>query len=150
MENFIEMISIPFIYFVLNVLYSFGLKKIPLLDVSILMLGYLLRLIYGGVLGESGVSTWMFLTMMSAAFFCGFGKRRGELKAYGSENRDSLEKYSGAFLDQGILASCVMTIVFYAISCTDIDSVVAKSGVDMLWSVPGGTDGFQISYACTE
>ena len=42
-----EYIFIPLLYLALNVAYSLKLKEYPLIDVFILMLGYVLRLIYG-------------------------------------------------------------------------------------------------------
>lgn len=136
--DFVEMLGVPLAYLAINILYSMGLKNLPLIDVFILMLGYLLRLIYGGILGECGVSTWMFLTMMSVAFFMGFGKRRGELREFGYKNRKSLKIYGESFLDQGMMVSCTMAIIFYAMTCADTNSAIVNSGVDLLWSVPGG------------
>ena len=38
------------VYFVLNLGYSFGLKDIPLVDITILASGFVLRALYGGLL----------------------------------------------------------------------------------------------------
>ncbi len=136
--SFVKLISIPVIYFLINLLYSFGMKNYALVDVFILMMCYLLRLIYGGILTGSGVSTWMFLTMMSGALFLSLGKRYGELKEYERITRKSLLVYTEEFLNQAMTISCSLTIVFYALTCADTNSVVKASGVDLLWSVPGG------------
>lgn len=135
--SFREMLLLPLLYLIVNIMYSFGLKNYPLVDVFILMLGYLIRLIYGGILTDCGVSSWMFLTMMSVAFFMGFGKRRGELHKYGNGSRKNLKRYTESFLKQGMVISCTLAVVFYAMTCADTDSVVAQAGVDLLWSVPG-------------
>lgn len=37
-------------YFIINLGYSFGLKNIPLVDITILALGFVLRVTYGGVM----------------------------------------------------------------------------------------------------
>lgn len=136
--SFTELITIPVIYFLINLLYSFGLKNYALVDVFILMMCYLLRLIYGGILAGSGVSTWMFLTMMSGALFLSFGKRYGELKKYEGITRRSLLIYTEEFLNQAMMISCSLTIVFYALTCADTNSAVKARGIDLLWSVPGG------------
>lgn len=127
---------IPSIYFTLNMAYSLKLKHIPLVDVFILMFGYVLRLQYGAVLAGVGVSAWMFLTITSSAFFLGFGKRRNELLRYGSTGRANLESYKMGFLDQACLMSMTTAIVFYSLSCADMNTTVAAAGVDLLWSVP--------------
>lgn len=132
----VNYIMLPLLYLVLNFAYSFGLKNIALLDVFILMSGYLIRLEYGALIIDITVSTWMFLMMTSAAFFLGFGKRRNELIRYGNENRKSLSTYTIGFLNQAIQISMTTTIVFYAMACADSQTTVAMAGVDLLWSVP--------------
>lgn len=125
-----------FCYFGMNVAYSLYLKHVPLVDVSILAGGYLIRLLCGGELAETGVSEWMFLTVLSAALFLGFGKRRNELQQYGFQNRESLKKYTEAFLDKSVWLFLSLTIVFYALSCADKNTAVAQEGIHMLWTVP--------------
>lgn len=124
------------IYIIINILYSVGLKNIPILDVTILAFGYIIRLLYGGVLAGTGVSNWMLLTVLMASYFLGFGKRRNELLQYGDETRTSLKKYNHSFLDKSMSMFLTLTIVFYALTCADEDTAVAKQGVNMLWTVP--------------
>jgi len=134
--NFIMFIFMPIVYQVLNLAYSFGLKNYPLIDVVILTLGFLLRLLYGGKVTGCGVSTWVYLTMMSVSFFIGFGKRLGELQKVGLDSRTTLHKYDELFLEQGKIMSCTMTIIFYALTCANADSFLAKKEIDLLWPVP--------------
>lgn len=128
--------AIPVAYIVLNIAYSAGLKNVPLLDVSILMAGYVMRIIYGGVVTGLGVSNWVLLTAMSFSFFMGFGKRRNELKKYGADGRKMLERYTIAFLDKGLQLSMAMGVIFYALACGDSNTVVAKRNINLIWSVP--------------
>lgn len=123
-------------YFIINLLYSFGMKNIPILDVVILVAGYIIRLLYGGILAGTGVSDWMLLTVMMASFFLGFGKRRGEYIEYGKEARKALRGYSRTFLDNSVNMFLTLTILFYSLTCLDKESGVAKQGVNMLWTVP--------------
>lgn len=124
------------LYLCLNIAYSMGMKNIPLVDVTILSTGYLLRLLCGGELAGTGISNWMFLTVVSAAFFLGFGKRRNELLQFGEKNRKILERYTVSFLDKSMQLFCALTIVFYSLSCADKDTAVAQQGVNLIWSVP--------------
>ena len=84
----------------------------------------------------NGVSKWMFLMMMFVSFFLGFGKRRGELIMYGISGRKSLMRYSANFLEKGMYTSLTVAIIFYSLMCADTNTIVAKSGADLLWSVP--------------
>ena len=124
------------IYFAVNIIYSLGAKNIPLLDVSLLVLGYLLRLLYGGAVSGVPVSNWMLLTVMSAAFYMGFGKRRNELIRFGSEYRKSLEYYTGSFLSKCCQVFITLTITFYSLTCVDHTTTVARSGIDFTYTIP--------------
>ena len=73
------------VYFVINILYSNGLKNIPILDIVILASGFLLRLSYGGVVANIEISEWLYLTVIMASFYMGLGKRRNEL---GKDNQE--------------------------------------------------------------
>lgn len=121
------------VYLLMNAAYSMGLKNVPIMDVAILSGGYLLRLYGGGELAETEISDWMFLTVAFAALYLGFGKRRNELVLYGYKGRKLLERYSVGFLDKGAQMSLTLTVVFYALSCTDENTVIAGAGA--LWSV---------------
>ena len=129
-------IAWPAVYLAVNAAYSLKLKNIPLLDVLALMFCYVLRLIYGSVLAETQISNWMYLTMMSASFFMGFGKRRNEFLQYGTASRKSLRGYTAEFLDKAMQMSLTSSVVFYSLMCADTNTTVAAAGVNLLWTVP--------------
>lgn len=124
------------LYFILNISYSMGMKNIPLADVSVLSAGFVVRIFYGGGLAGIFISDWMFLTVLSAACYFSFGKRRNELRQYGSQSRQALQKYPCEFLDKSMQLFLGLTIVFYSLSCADKDTSVAQAGVNLIWSVP--------------
>jgi len=107
------------IYFVLNLLYSFKLKHVPLIDVLVLASFYLLRVTSGTTLIEvKRFSPWLFVVTSLFALFIGFGKRRAELvlqlKNSGSI-RPVLDGYSIILLDQLINIVSGTTIVAYSL-----------------------------------
>lgn len=105
------------IYLASNLLYSFWLKNVVLIDVLIVALGYLLRVSAGAVLVASAISPWLYICMTLLALFIGFGKRRGELLLVGSEpgnTRKVLEEYTLPFLDELINLVATATIVTYS------------------------------------
>ena len=122
-------------YLLINFGYSMGMKNIPIVDIAILSAGYLLRLYAGGELAGVGVSEWMFLTVMAASFYLGFGKRRNEQLRYGDKGRKILKRYTIGFLDKGMQMFLTLTVVFYALCCADKNTSVARGGVNLLWSV---------------
>ena len=103
-------------YVVINLLYSFGLKNIPLVDVTILVAGFLIRVIYGAVITDIEVSSWLYLTVIAVSFFMAFGKRRNEIKQLGSnETREVLKGYSMSFLNNSMYMCLAMANTFYAL-----------------------------------
>lgn len=131
-----EMFAIPGLFIILNIAYTFFLKNVPLIDIFILMSGYLMRLYYGGYLAGTGISSWMYLTTMSGALFMGFGKRRGEYIHNLEVARESIKSYNISFLNIGLSVSLSTTIIFYALMCFDDNTTIAMRGIHLLWTVP--------------
>lgn len=105
-----------FIYVVINIFYSFGLKNIPLLDVSILVAGFLIRVVYGAIITDIKVSGWLYLTVISISFFLSFGKRRNELKQIGNTGtREALKGYGIGFLERCMYMCLTMANTYYAL-----------------------------------
>ena len=103
-------------YVLINILYSFGCKNIPLMDVSILVAGFLIRVVYGAAITGIEVSSWLYLTVIALSFFMAFGKRRNELKQTGSnDTREVLKGYSMEFLDKSMYMCLAMANTFYAL-----------------------------------
>ena len=116
----IYIILIPIIYIVLNILYSLKLKQVPIIDVAILVSGFVLRVYYGGVSSNIEISTWLYLMVMFGSFYLGFGKRRNELKQNKENNtRKVLEFYNKEFLDKNMYVSLGLAIISYSLWCVD-------------------------------
>lgn len=126
--SFICLIS----YLIINIFYSNGLKNIPILDVVILTSGFVIRLIYGGVISRIEISGWLYLTLISASFYMGLGKRRNEMKmsGEGNETRTVMKYYNYAFLDKNMYMCLGMAEVFYALWAID-----QKQDI-MMWTIP--------------
>jgi 4-hydroxybenzoate polyprenyltransferase len=70
-------------YLVLMLAYVLGLKRMAILDVIILAMGFVLRAYAGGVAIDVWVSPWLVLCTLTLALFLGFAKREGERQALG-------------------------------------------------------------------
>ena len=127
---------IPLIYIVLNMLYSKGLKNIPILDVVILVSGFLFRVMYGGVVTNIEVSKYLYLMIIFGAFYLGFGKRRNEIIKNGNKSRKVLALYNKEFLDKNMYVMLGLAVVSYTLWCVD-PSTIARVGNDYLfWTIP--------------
>ncbi len=117
-----------------NIIYSLGGKNVVLLDVSILVVGYVLRVYYGALIIHVSVSSWLYLTVLSMALFLGFGKRRNELSIHGQESRKVLKKYPPEFLDKVMYLCLGLTITFYSLWCEALSQF--KGNNVILFSIP--------------
>lgn len=122
------------LYFILNICYSMGAKNIPLVDVIILVSGFVIRLLFGASLIGINVSNWLYLTVISASFYLGLGKRRNELMK-SKKTRHVLKYYNKEFLDKNMNVFMTMTIIFYSLWTTDYE-IVSKSNNLLIWTVP--------------
>ena len=129
--NYVSFIFLG-IYLVMNIFYSKGLKNVPLLDIVVLASGFLLRLIYGGIVTNIHISNWLYLTVITASFYMGLGKRRNELGKSGNQinTRKVLKYYNYAFLDKNMYMCLGLTNAFYALW------VIGTQKEVMIWTVP--------------
>ncbi|MBQ3118249.1 MAG: UbiA prenyltransferase family protein, partial [Clostridia bacterium] len=125
---------ILFSYLVINIAYSLKLKNIPIVDVTILAIGFLLRATYGSSITGIDLSSWFYLTMVMGSFFLGFGKRRNELIREGTQKRDVLNLYNLNFLDKNMYMCLCLTLVFYSMWTLDLSKINNNSY--LIWTVP--------------
>lgn len=116
-------------YFGINMLYSYGLKNKPLIDIFILASGFVIRIFYGGFLTGTTISTWLYLVIMAGALCMGIGKRREEKKRIES-TREVLKYYSYSFLDKQMYVCITLSDVFYALWAME------ASGGRLKWTIP--------------
>jgi len=104
-------------YVVLNLAYSFGLKRVVILDVMIVATGFLLRALAGAVVIDVAISRWLVMCTGLLALFLGFVKRRQEVATMegASHTRPILKEYSLPFLDQMISVVTGATVVAYSL-----------------------------------
>ncbi len=122
-------------YVALNLLYSFFIKHIVLIDVMSIALGFVLRALAGAVVIGVEFSGWLLVSSFLLALFLGFGKRRYELEhrdGGGGDHRRILRKYSGYLLDQLIGVVTPAVVVCYMIYVISPD-VQAKLGTKYLY-----------------
>ncbi len=107
-------LGVAALYFASNVLYSFKLKKVAFVDVSLIALGFVLRVWAGGIATRVHVSGYMLACTALLALFLGFGKRRHELASENaSKQRAVLEAYSPGSLTVALALTGAATTVTY-------------------------------------
>jgi 4-hydroxybenzoate polyprenyltransferase len=127
------------LYVVINIWYTYQLKRIVILDVMTIAAGFVLRVVAGAALINVPTSEWLIICTILLSLFLGFSKRRHEIKILENDantHRSVLQHYSPYFLDQmiGIVtATTVMSYALYTIS----DETVHKFGTThLIYTVP--------------
>jgi 4-hydroxybenzoate polyprenyltransferase len=125
--------AVALFYLVENCAYSFKLKKVAFLDVGLIALGFVLRVIAGGLATETHVSGYMLACTALIALFLGFGKRRHELEAeHAGKQRAALEAYSRRSLTAALAITGLATACTYFAYTLD-SSTQAFFQTDKLW-----------------
>lgn len=134
--NVLWAIGYELTYLLINIAYSFGLKNKPIIDISILMTGFLIRVLYGAYITGIEVSNWLYLTIISGSFYMGLGKRRNETIKNGDKSRAVLKRYTKDFLDKNMYVFLTLALVFYSLWCVDPTTLERTGNNYMIWTVP--------------
>jgi len=137
---------IALVYYLMNLSYTFWLKRVVIVDVLVVAAGFVIRAAAGGFAIGVQVSNWLFICTSLIALFLVLAKRRHELLVADERNtqlmelslaiedtkkavrfRHSLEEYSTYFLDQMIAVVTASTLVSYVLY-TLSDEATAKFG----------------------
>jgi 4-hydroxybenzoate polyprenyltransferase len=106
-------------YLVMNLLYSRWLKHVPILDVMIIALGFVLRVAAGVTLiTVERFSPWLYVITLLFSLYIGLGKRRAEISLLSQgagAHRKVLDGYTLPLLDQYITIVSGMTIIAYSL-----------------------------------
>lgn len=98
--------------------YSNYLKRVVVLDVIVVALGFVLRAYAGGAAIGVAVSQWLVFTTFLLALLLALARRRHELLVLGGSaatHRDALRDYSVALIDQMLSIVAAATMVAYMI-----------------------------------
>lgn len=133
--NILSMVFLSF-YIGIFLFYSFKGKNIPIIDISIIAFGFIIRLVYGGIITSVNISGWLYLTIVSISFYFALGKRRNELLKSSQVSRPVLKFYSKDFLDKNMYLCLALSIVFYSLWTVDPITINKVGGTHLFWTVP--------------
>jgi decaprenyl-phosphate phosphoribosyltransferase len=103
------------IYFIINLLYTFGLKNISILDILILSTGFVLRVKAGGVAGNIAVSEWLMIMVFLLALFMAIAKRRDDVLIKAISGQDMRKAVKGYNLDfMNVMLALVSAVIIVA------------------------------------
>jgi 4-hydroxybenzoate polyprenyltransferase len=125
-------------YLALNLLYSFRLKEVVIVDVLSVSLGFVIRAVAGAVAISVRISEWLLICTVLFALFLSLCKRRHELTslAEASLHRKSLGEYSPYLLDQMIAVVTASCVTAYALYTTAAETREKYQTERLVWTLP--------------
>jgi decaprenyl-phosphate phosphoribosyltransferase len=115
-------------YTVLNFFYSLKLKQIPIIDFIIVSLGFVIRILIGGSIGNLELTQWMIVMVFLLSLFIAVTKRRDDVFQYESENkinRKVVIQYTVEYMDKLITITSSTLLVAYLLFVTS-ESVASR------------------------
>ena len=128
------------LYFVINILYTYFVKNVVLLDVFFISFGFMIRVAAGAFAIDVPLSSWMILTTIFISLFLGISKRRAELSQSEQESltkqRKVLEQYSIPFTDQMNTIAATGTIISYALYTVSEKTIETFHSDNLIYTTP--------------
>ena len=125
------------LYLLLNVAYTVRIKHVPYLDVLFIALGFLLRVIGGGLAIPVEVSGWILLVTLFIAIHLGLGKRLHELAVVPDLGGRRVLRYYSARTARGLFrlsgALAVGAFVLYTLSQRAVENF---GSIALVWTAP--------------
>lgn len=134
----------PASYLVLNLAYSFGLKRVIIVDCMCIALGFQLRVHAGAAAIGVKTSHWILLCTFFFALFLAFCKRYEELGRQGEasgQTRATMKDYSVPFLSMMIGPLAALSILSYSLYTVSPETIAIHKTEGLMLTVPVVTYG---------
>ena len=99
------------------IVYSFFLKRIPVIDVLTVSFGFVLRVFAGSFISDTSISALLILTTIFTALFISFAKRRAEvtlLESQAPKSRSVLKDYPVFLVDKYLTLTFGAAFITYS------------------------------------
>lgn len=122
-------------YVALNLAYTLKLKNVAIVDVTIIAVGFVLRLFVGSFVTGVPLSMWIVLMTFLLALFLALAKRRDDVLIFektGQKMRKVIEGYNLKFLDGAMIMMASVVIVAYTLYTISVE-VTSRLHSDYLY-----------------
>ena len=126
-------------YWLMNIAYCLRLKQIAILDVTIIAIGFVMRVLAGGVATDIWISHWLVLMTFLVTLFLAFTKRNDDYRLYeqtGQKPRISITGYNKTFINEATAIIASVTMVCY-IMYTMSPEVIERMGTRYVYLTSG-------------
>lgn len=131
----LQMFYLCLLYIILNLAYSVKLKHIPILDIMIIAICFVIRIFVGGAVGGVPIYMWIVIMTYLLALFIALGKRRDDVIIFIETNnmlRKSINGYNLRFIDASMMVMAAVVVVAY-LMYTVSPEITAKFNTDKLY-----------------
>jgi decaprenyl-phosphate phosphoribosyltransferase len=100
----------------LNVIYSLKLKHLSVVDITVIAIGFVMRLFVGSASTGVPLTVWIITVTFLLALFIGLAKRRDDVNIFentGHAMRKSVDGYNLEFVNAGMVVLASVIIVSY-------------------------------------
>lgn len=111
-----QTLGVTAIYFFMNLAYTVKLKHYSIVDAFIIALGFVLRIVLGGVSTGIFLTHWIVIMTFLLALFLAFAKRRDDVIVYRTTNvkaRKNVINYNVEFLNAILNITATITVIAY-------------------------------------
>ena len=118
------------LYLLINVAYCLRLKQYAILDVVLIALGFVLRVLGGGLAADIWISEWLVLMTFLLTLLLALAKRNDDFRIFeqtGREPRKSITGYNHVFINEVVSIVAAVTMVCY-IMYTMSPDVIQRMG----------------------
>ncbi|NTV31276.1 decaprenyl-phosphate phosphoribosyltransferase [candidate division WWE3 bacterium] len=126
-------------FFLVNIFYTMGIKKLVIWDVIFLALSFVIRAIGGVVAINAFLSPWLFVLTLFLAVLLALGKRRHELVLLGGnagKHRRILDKYTVQLFDQLMVVMVTASLMAFMLYTMAEETVIHVGSVKLVYSMP--------------
>ena len=130
-----DFLALIIFYLTINIVYSTKLKHVPIVDIAIIAVGFVIRLFVGSVTATVPITVWIITMTFLLALFLGFAKRRDDVLIYirdDKKTRKNIDGYNLEFVNAGMVIVAGAMIVSY-IMYTISPQTISKFGTDKLY-----------------
>ena len=142
---FAQSVNLPYLYLILvtywlmNIAYCLWLKQLAILDVTIIAIGFVMRVLIGGLTTDIWISHWLVLMTFLVTLFLAFTKRNDDYRLYeqtGQKPRVSITGYNKTFINEATAIIASVTLVCY-IMYTMSEEVITRMGTRYVYLTSG-------------
>jgi 4-hydroxybenzoate polyprenyltransferase len=127
-------------YILINILYTFRLKEVAILDIIIISMGFVIRVIAGAIVIQVPVSPWLVVCTFMLSLFISITKRRSEIMTNSVEIAQRTRRinafYTPERTEHMLSVAASLAIMSYSLYCISPQTQERIGSIHLVWTIP--------------